>query len=232
MRRFAPGEDVIFQFRFTRNGQGITDPDILSHITVEDVFLNGVSLGPFTIPDTLSFVSTLGFGVFEVTLDGTKALSEGYYTAIATTDAANADLTEAIADAEVAFDAILHRGQAAGGGENTITLASTASITPDLYTGSVISLVSGTGAGQARTIAAYDGVTKTVTVDRPFVVNPDAATRYAIHGVAPKLASGLRLDVNLTQVNGDAGTVSLLENLVGNPAAAVSVDDAIQTKVS
>jgi len=78
---------------------------------------------------------------------------------------------------------IAQRDKAVTSATNTsITLYSDASDVDDYYNGLIIGIISGTGAGQMRTITDYDGTTKTATVDA-WDTNPDATSRYTITGL-------------------------------------------------
>lgn len=70
--------------------------------------------------------------------------------------------------------------QGSGTGPNQIQLAATASSTDGAYDPSMVYIVDGTGAGQARLILQYDGTTKTATVDRDWKILPDTTSRYRI----------------------------------------------------
>jgi hypothetical protein len=70
-------------------------------------------------------------------------------------------------------------GTATAGAASTITLAA-GSATDNLYTGSILTILSGTGAGQSRIIAGYVGSTKVVTVDLAWITNPDNTSVYVI----------------------------------------------------
>lgn len=59
----------------------------------------------------------------------------------------------------------------------SITLVPTASATDDFYSGSYISIISGTGIGQTRMITAYNGTTKVATVAAWSGV-PDVTSKY------------------------------------------------------
>lgn len=72
------------------------------------------------------------------------------------------------------------RGTAQAGGASTITLASTYSATNDVYNGQKITITSGTGAGQSKTISAYVGATKVATVSVAWSVVPDSTSIYEI----------------------------------------------------
>jgi hypothetical protein len=61
-------------------------------------------------------------------------------------------------------------------------LDTSANGTNDYYAGSIIMIVSGTGAGQARVITAYDGTTKAATVDTAFTTIPTAGSVALILG--------------------------------------------------
>ena len=65
---------------------------------------------------------------------------------------------------------------AQAGAAGTITLDASAGATDETYTGGVIVLTGGTGAGQGRRITAYNGTTKVATVDRNWATNPDGPT--------------------------------------------------------
>lgn len=75
---------------------------------------------------------------------------------------------------------ILHNGTAQAGAAGSITLASGASSTDDLYKGLIVKIYGGTGVGQARTLTAYNGTTKVATVAWNWTTNPDSTSTYAI----------------------------------------------------
>lgn len=95
---------------------------------------------------------------------------------------------------------VLHSGTAQAGASGSITLATGASATTDFYVYNVVKIYSGTGAGQARIVTAYNGTTKVATVNRNWAVNPDSTSLYAV----------LSLEAVKTDSNGavTAGTVS------------------------
>jgi hypothetical protein len=67
---------------------------------------------------------------------------------------------------------LIRKSTATGGGASTVTLDASASATNDFYNGHVVLIISGTGAGQARTIIDYDGGTKVATVHKAWGTNP------------------------------------------------------------
>lgn len=76
-------------------------------------------------------------------------------------------------------------GTATVGSSSTITLASSASAIFNSYVGQQISITSGTGSGQTKTIIGYS-TSKVATVDSVWIVTPDATSVYAVS--APTLA--------------------------------------------
>ena len=70
-------------------------------------------------------------------------------------------------------------GTAQSATANTIQLSAGASAVNSIYNGMTIRTVTGTGAGQNRTIIAYNGGTKVATVSTPWAVVPDASTAYS-----------------------------------------------------
>lgn len=69
---------------------------------------------------------------------------------------------------------------ATAGGASTITLDASASSTNDYYNGSLIMIVSGTGAGQARVITDYVGSTQVATVNKSWATNPASGSVFII----------------------------------------------------
>jgi hypothetical protein len=83
------------------------------------------------------------------------------------------------------FDAGLYEeATAQAGGNDTITLAATASAIDDFYNMSTLTIIDGTGAGQMRTFKDYVGASKVATACMPWSVNPDATSKYVIKGHA------------------------------------------------
>lgn len=68
---------------------------------------------------------------------------------------------------------VIRSGTAQGGAASWITLDAGASATDDLYSGLLVVVVDGTGAGQARVITNYDGTTKEALTDVAWAVAPD-----------------------------------------------------------
>jgi prepilin-type N-terminal cleavage/methylation domain-containing protein len=74
-------------------------------------------------------------------------------------------------------------GMAQNADAHTITLSWGSSATDDDYAGLMIRTVSGVGAGQYRSITAYDGNTKRATVSTPWTTIPNGTTTYAFEYV-------------------------------------------------
>ena len=76
-------------------------------------------------------------------------------------------------------------GLAQGAAAGTVTLKAGASAITDFYKNGLVSITSGTGVGQSRSITAYDGATKIATVDRNWGTNPIAGDGYIVLPAAP-----------------------------------------------
>jgi hypothetical protein len=113
-----------------------------------------------------------------------------------------------------------HVGIAQGGGASTITLASTASTTNDLYKGSMCAIVAGTGAGQSRVVTGYVGSTRVATVNRAWATNPDATSQYVVF--ADETAD---VDVNL-----DPTSASVIARVTANTDQIEGVDASNQIR--
>lgn len=74
-------------------------------------------------------------------------------------------------------------GTAQGATSNTLILSANASTTTNAYAGLTLRTVSGTGAGQSNSIAAYNGGTRTATMSEPWAIIPDSTTSYAFEYV-------------------------------------------------
>jgi hypothetical protein len=76
--------------------------------------------------------------------------------------------------ARQALQAPVFSGTATAGTGDTVTLPVGASTTDNAYQDYIITILSGTGAGQRRLITSYDGKTLVATVDTTWATNPDA----------------------------------------------------------
>lgn len=73
---------------------------------------------------------------------------------------------------------------------STATLESTASSVDDEYNGKTISIISGTGSGQSKTILSYDGTTKVATLSSNWSTIPDKTSKYTfIYDLFNQIAS-------------------------------------------
>jgi hypothetical protein len=76
-------------------------------------------------------------------------------------------------------------GTAQSGTNNTIRLRSGASSLNNAYNGCSVTIVSGTGAGQTRTISSYAGSTRIATVSSNWSTNPNSTSVYRVGGGLP-----------------------------------------------
>lgn len=140
--------------------------------------------------------ATLASGTITSTKFATGAITSSTFAGSAIDAAAIA--TDAIGSNEISAAAVAkiqlgllttsHTGTAQGGTAISITLAAGASATNGLYDPGLVRIISGTGAGQTRTIIDYNGTSKVATVDKDWRTNPDATSVYEIIS-APNLMS-------------------------------------------
>ena len=79
------------------------------------------------------------------------------------------------------FDALEWRGVVSSVPESTV-LSDNASDKDDFYNAMAIKVAYGLGAGQVRMVIDYDGATRTVVIDVPWVVPPDASSLVFFEG--------------------------------------------------
>ncbi len=99
------------------------------------------------------------------------------------------------------FETPIATGTAVAGAATTITLDAGASSINDFYNTNIISITSGTGSGQIRTISNYVGATKVATISVAWTTIPDATSvfeivsglfvgQYAFNFSAPPISNG------------------------------------------
>ncbi|MBL0142661.1 MAG: hypothetical protein IPP91_11310 [Betaproteobacteria bacterium] len=129
-------------------------------------------------------------------------------------------------------------GAAQAGAATTVTLAAGASAVDNFYNGMKVDITAGTGSGSTGIIVGYVGATKIATVAAPWVVNPAAASTYAIRanvqyrGVSTAMES-VAFVCNYDGVQhkflGGRGKVSLTLNAKGIPVWKYSLMGLYQT---
>jgi hypothetical protein len=148
----------------------------VTSITVGDIFRIQYNEG--TNSSTIWTVSSIDTATNQVTFTTNTSSSgvTGVYTGaliFETTASSSAPTVKATAT-----------GTATAGAASTITLPSTFNATDGAYNGLTITITSGTGAGQVRTISGYVGSTKVATVSTAWTTTPDATSVFAISGVS------------------------------------------------
>ena len=74
----------------------------------------------------------------------------------------------------------IRRDTAQSGTTSSIVLDASASVTTDYYKYAIVYVLSGTGAGQARQITAYNGTSKAATVAPAFITAPSSDSEFVI----------------------------------------------------
>jgi hypothetical protein len=91
-------------------------------------------------------------------------------------------------------------GSQTGMSTTQMTLAASASTTAGYYTGMTLTIISGTGVGQIRTITGYSGATLVATVSAAWAIQPDSTSAYRIDRVLPLVAASSTVSVTLNTV--------------------------------
>jgi hypothetical protein len=147
------------------------------------------------------------------------------------------DATSTFAILPGAAPEILDSGIAQAGAASTITLASYSSATDDLYVGTTVSIMAGTGAGQERVITAYVGSTKVATVASTWTTQPDFSSVYELLPVGRSVVvsnldkTGYSLSGGVTIANGAITSSSFAADAIDANALATSAAAEIASNV-
>lgn len=137
----------------------------------------------------------------------------------------------------------LHRGTAQAGAAGSITLAAGASATDSLYSGALVTIISGAGAGQVRLISGYTGSTKVATVTPNWTSTPDNTSVYAVLawgpadvrqwvGAAVNAAISGRPDVNVGAMQADVVTAAAIAaDAIGSSELATTAVNEIRDAI-
>lgn len=141
------------------NGSAVATPTVAGVPEIDITHINGAAL------NTAS--AQLGVNVVQISGDGTAADNcESFFDGTGYRDNDNLYL--------------LRANTAQAGTSTSITLDASAAAADDFYNNTLIQIISGTGGGQSRFIADYNGTTKVATIDRPWINNPDNTSLFFI----------------------------------------------------
>jgi hypothetical protein len=114
---------------------------------------------------------------------GWYSFSSTNYIGVGPFDAIDVNFSRSCLDQNNYYSSALQKGwdTAQAGAAAAITLAADAVAEDDFYNDFYIEIMSGTGAGQVRKVADYDGTTKVVTVDSAWDTQPDNTSVYFIY---------------------------------------------------
>ena len=128
-----------------------------------------------------------GTGTYTMSLEGNGALTINANCSATSSVAlrGNFKLTDNAAGAVTVIPTVptidqVNQGVAQASTGNTVTLAADASAVNGQYDPGVILIITGTGAGQSRSILDYDGTTKIAVVNKDWRVNPDTTSSYIV----------------------------------------------------
>lgn len=112
------------------------------------------------------------------------------------------------------------RNTATGGSANTIVLDAGASASNDYYKGGIVTILTGTGAGQSRYIYGYTGASQTASVRPNWVTNPVAGSVFIITSFADAVVNEFAVWDTTNSSHVAAGTTGLHLNALGAAIAA------------
>lgn len=135
---------------------------------------------------------------------------------------------------DILTEPALDSGVPQSGGTDNITLRVAADNTADVFNGAELEIVTGTGAGQIRTIVDYS-TGRIATFDRPLTTGAAASDTYIIHprhGVRYNTQATPFVECDVKMVNEVTAAAVLMQQLYEGGGVAGSVDDATPTDTS
>lgn len=183
---------------------------------------------------TAAVIAADAIGASELAADAVTEIQSGLATSSAQTTLQSSvnSLTSFLVTRSAAAQA---------GAAGSITLDASASATDNIYNGQIVFIVSGTGAGQARLITAYNGTTKVATVTPNWQTNPAAASGFAIFPegyvqAAAAIASGGITAASFATNAIDAAAlaadaVTEIQSGLATAAALATVDARLDTEI-
>jgi len=176
---------------------------------------------------TTNSVTEIGAtGIYTLDLTATEMTVASNATVLVSSSSANT------AFLNIPFEPHLESGVVVASTGTSVTLRSGASAVSDLYNGSVVEIIRGTGAGQARTVTDYVGSTQVATVDRSWFVNPDTTSVYTVDGIGIQHGTDIMAKVNVSQINAIAGAATALGYLYQGGVIQTSVNDSSPSTTS
>jgi hypothetical protein len=211
------GTDAIFnRLGVPANGTMAADLAAIEAQT-DDIGANGAGLT--AVPYNTAWTSPIGIGV---------------RTEMDTNSVRLDDLTDAC---------LIRKGTAQGGTVGTIILDAGASAVTDYYVPhTVLVLISGPGAGQARYLAAYDGATKTASITENWKTVPTSVTGYALvpegivagnggTGGATAAEVRIEMDTNSVKLQAIDGKTTNLPADPADQSLVIAATDAIYNRI-
>jgi hypothetical protein len=167
------------------------------------VIQNGTTLGNInTLPTLVS-----GQYVYTWTISATEMASDEIV--VQTVDRAN--ITDQMFIVSTLPPGSIRSRTVQAGSNNTIVLDTGASATDNIYQGSRIAIIAGTGAGQTRVITQYVGSSRTATVDANTNGTLDTTSVYALFPLGIYGLSNTQIAATVTSALSSYGTSTLTQ---------------------
>ena len=117
----------------------------------------------------------------------------------------------------------LRAGTAQSGGVNTIQLAADEVAIDGYYAqlGTTVKIISGTGSGQEKPVTAYNGTTKTATVDANWTTQPDVTSKYEMRFLIYGSFIGFKVEKSASS----SGPWTFMGRVLGTRLKLRAIDD-------
>jgi len=118
---------------------------------------------------------------------------------------------------------LTHSGSVVASAPNTVTLAAGASGSNSVYNNYAVYIISGTGAGQIRTISGYVGSTKVATLSANWATNPDPSSVYIVSPRVTAVGNGTGFSAYSEVTTGAVTKINILAAGTGYTQIEASV---------
>ncbi len=196
--------------QFVDKTDGVTPETAVSMTTTLKLSKSG---GTFAARNSASAITHDTAGYYKVPLDATDTNTRGRLRLIVSDPATHLGVEEYfqvlasdVYDEKYGAQFLLQAATS-----TSATLDSGASAVNDFYTGALLVITVGTGAGQSRRITAYVGSTKIATIDTAWATTPTSSSNFRIIGAST---------VAMTAVERTAVAAAVLASATTTPIAA------------
>ncbi len=103
----------------------------------------------------------------------------------------------------------------------------------DFYNDQALYIAGGAGIGQVRPISSYEGATRTITIDEPFVITPGSGDRVLVQAIhvhpISQIQDGLATNADMTEIKQDLGLDASNPKTITEITEGESYDETVDT---